>query len=144
MKSVRHAGIVVNDLSRSLRFYRDVLGLKIEREMVEFGQYIENLLGLEKVRVKTIKMSADDGNLIELLHYESHHRKPTDRDICDVGYSHIAFGVENIDHEYNRLKQKGVKFNCAPQVSPDHRAKVMFCYDPEGNLIELVEELKNV
>ena len=35
--------------------------------MVRFDKYIENLSGLEKIRVKTIKMSADDGNLTELV-----------------------------------------------------------------------------
>ena len=142
MKAIRHTGIVVNDLDKALCFYRDILGLKIKREMIEFGEYIDNLSGLKGLRVKTIKMAADDGNLIELLCYESNRRKPLTRDICDRGYSHISFTVEDLDREYMRLKEKGVKFNCAPQVSPDGYAKVTFCEDPDGNLIELVETLK--
>ncbi len=141
MKALRHIGIVVNDLEKTLYFYRDILGLKIRREMVEAGKYIDNLSNLKGVKVKTIKMSADDGNLIELLYYESHPRKPINRDICDRGYSHISFTVKSLDYEYKRLREKEVKFNCAPQISPDGRAKVVFCRDPEGNLIELVEEL---
>ena len=141
IKNIRHTGIVVSNLDKALYFYRDILGLKIRREMIESGKYIDNLSALKGVRVKTIKMSADDGNLIELLYYESHPRKSINRDICDIGYSHIAFTVENLDSEYKRLKEKGIKFNCAPQISPDGKAKVVFCRDPEGNLIELVEEL---
>lgn len=141
MKALRHIGIVVNDLEKTLYFYRDILGLKIRREMVEAGKYIDNLSDLKGVKVETIKMSADDGNLIELLYYESHPRKSIDRDICDMGYSHISFTVGNLDYEYERLKRIGIKFNCAPQISPDGKAKVVFCRDPEGNLIELVEEL---
>lgn len=144
MKAIRHTGIVVSDLEKALYFYRDILGLKIQREMFETGRYIDKLSNLNSVTVKTIKMAADDGNLIELLYYESHPRKPTKRDICDLGCSHIAFTVENLDYEYKRLKRIGIKFNCAPQVSPDGKAKVTFCCDPEGNLIELVEEIKNV
>jgi len=141
MKALRHIGIVVDDPEKTLCFYRDVLGLKTKREMVEAGKYIDNLSDLKGVKVKTIKMSADDGNLIELLYYGSHPRKSINRDICDIGYSHIAFTVENLDYEYKRLKEKGIKFNCIPQISPDGKAKVVFCRDPEGNLIELVEEL---
>ncbi len=141
IKNIRHTGIVVSNLDKTLHFYRDILGLKIKREMIESGKYIDSLSGLKEVRVKTIKMSADDGNLIELLYYGSHPRKSINRDICDIGYSHIAFTVENLGYEYKRLKEKGIKFNCTPQISPDGKAKVVFCRDPEGNLIELVEEL---
>lgn len=141
MKAIRHIGIVVNNLDKALYFYRDVLRLKIKREMLETGSYIENLSALKGVRVETIKMSANDGNLIELLYYKFHPRKPINKDICDIGYSHISFTVESLDYEYKRLKEKGIKFNCAPQISPDGKAKVAFCRDPEGNFIELVEEL---
>lgn len=141
MKAIRHAGIVVTNLDKVLYFYKDILGLKIQREMLETGEYIDNLSALKGIKVRTIKMSAHDGNLIELLYYESHPRKGINRDICDMGYPHIAFSVEDLDYEYKRLSEKGVKFNCAPQISPDGKAKVSFCRDPEGNLIELVEEL---
>ena len=141
MKAIRHTGIVVNDMEKALHFYRDTLGLKIKRKMNETGEYIDNLSALEGVRVKTIKMAADDGNLIELLYYESHPREPVARDICDAGYSHISFTVDNLDHEYDRLEIMGIEFSCAPQISPDGKARVAFCRDPEGNYIELVEEI---
>lgn len=140
MKAIRHAGIVVSNLDKAIHFYREILGLKIQKEMLEADEYIDNLSALKGVKVKTIKMSADDGNLIELLYYESHPRKAINRDICDMGYSHVAFSVENLDYEYKRLSKKGIKFNCTPQISPGRKAKVAFCRDPEGNLIELVEE----
>lgn len=142
MKAVRHFGIVVNNLDKPLHFYRDLLGLKIKREMLEEGKYIDTILNLKNTKVKTIKMSADDGSLIELLYFKSHPRKPKlNKKICDIGASHLTFTVANIDAEYKRLKKRGVKFNSAPQISPDGKAKVVFCYDPDGVPIELVEEL---
>ena len=142
MKNIRHTGIVVSDLEKSLHFYRNVLGLKVQRDILEQGEFIDNILGLKNVKVRTIKMSADDGNLVELLWYKSHPRKPGGaKKICEIGVSHIAFTVEDIDYEYKRLKEKGVKFHCSPQVSLDNKAKVTFCRDPEGNLVELVEIL---
>ena len=62
-------------------------------------------------------------------------------EICNIRASHIAFTADNIDYEYKKLKKQGVKFNCPPQISPDGRAKVTFCYDPDNVPIELVEEL---
>jgi len=142
MKAIRHTGIVISNLEKSLHFYRDLLGLKIERDMLEEGEFIDSISNLKNVKVRTIKMSADDGNLVELLWYKSHPRKPNRaKEICATGVSHIAFTVEDIDYEYKRLKEKGIKFHCPPQISPDNKAKVTFCCDPEGNLVELVEEL---
>ena len=142
MKTIRHIGIVVTDLEKSLLFYRDILGLSVQRDMLEQGEFIDSISNLKNVKVRTIKMSADDGNLVELLWYKSHPRKPGgEKEICKIGVSQVAFTVEDIDYEYKRLKEKGVKFHCPPQISPDNRAKVTFCRDPEGNPIELVEIL---
>lgn len=142
MKSIRHFGIVVSDLGKSLHFYKDLLGLKIKRDMLEEGKFIDTISGMKNVKMRTVKMAADDGYLIELLWYKSHPRKRRENnDICNIGASHPAFTVENLDYEYERLKKNGVKFNCPPQISPDGKAKVTFCCDPDNTPIELVEEI---
>jgi catechol 2,3-dioxygenase-like lactoylglutathione lyase family enzyme len=142
MKAIRHIGIVVSDLDKALYFYRDLLGLKIVKDMNETGTYIDNISALKGVQVRTVKMAAEDGNLIELLCYSSHPDSPDKkRPINQIGCSHVAFTVENLDEEYNRLAQAGIQFNAPPQHSPDGYAKVTFCMDPDGSHIELVEVL---
>ena len=158
MKNIRHFGIVVTDIEKSLEFYRDMLGFKIKIDVLEEGKFIDAILGLKDVKVRTVKMVADDGNLIELLWYQSHARaaakgeeedlssltkgkKMESKEIFNIGASHPAFTVENIDEEYKRLKEKGIKFISLPQVSPNGKAKVAFCYDPDGVPVELVEEI---
>ena len=143
MRAVRHIGIVVSDLEKSLRFYRDLLGLKVVRVMRESGEYIDNMLALENVQVTTVKMSADSGSaLIELLEFKSHpHETPAKRKVYSIGPSHVAFTVDNLDAVYRRLVEAGVSCNAAPQLSPDGYAKVTFCQDPDGTLVELVEVL---
>lgn len=132
MKTVRHCGIVVSDMEKSLEFYRDILGLKIKVDALEEGEFIDAILGMQKVKVRTVKMLADEGDaLVELLFY---HSRPE-------GSSHTAFTVENLDDEYKRLKEKGIKFINSPQVSPNGKAKVAFCYDPDGIPVELVEQI---
>lgn len=143
MKGVRHAGIVVSDMEESMYFYRDLLGLEVVNKAVESGSYIDKILGLKGIKVTTVKLVADDGSLVELLYFHS-HRKELDRKkaICETGISHIAFTVEDLEEEYKKLSKEGVRFNASPQISPDGYAKVTFCEDPDGNLIELVETLK--
>ncbi len=140
MKAIRHIGIVVSDMERSLKFYRDLLGLKVVKNFKEEGKYIDKILGLSGVKLWMIKLAADDGTIVELLKYMSHPQKaPDNPQICDIGCSHIAFTVDDIGKEYTRLSNKGVRFNCPPLVSPDGYAKVAFCRDPDGVFIELVE-----
>ena len=143
IKEVRHVGITVTNMEQSLKFYRDILGFKIQREMDESGSYIDNMLALDDVKVKTVKMSANnsDGTLIELLQFFSHPNKVENSKITRIGTSHFAITVENLDKIYLKLKNAGVKFNAPPQLSPDKYAKVTFCFDPDNTLIELVEVL---
>ncbi len=142
MKAIRHTGITITNLKKSLNFYGDLLGFKLVKVMEEDGEFIDKISGLRKVKVMTVKMAADDGNLVELLYYHSHPRLlGKKRKISTVGLSHISFTVGNLNKLYKKLIDKGIKFNCAPQISKDGKAKVTFCRDPEGNLIELVEEL---
>ena len=143
MKAVRHTGIVVRNLNHALYFYRDLLGLKIVKQMVESGSYISRISKLRDVKVTTVKLAAPDKSLIELLHYHSHPSgKPSRKALFETGISHIAFTVKNARKEYTRLRKLGVRFNSQPQVSPDGYAKVVFCRDFEGNPIELVEVLR--
>ena len=144
MKAVRHFGIVVRDMERSLLFYRDLLSLRIVSSMAESGAHLEQVLGLPNVRVHTVKMTAENGSaLVELLEFESHpDESPQPRTICSLGPTHVAFTVENLDAVFGRLSRQGVRFNSPPQRVPDGRAKVAFCRDPDGTPVELVEVLK--
>lgn len=141
IKDIRHTGIVVKDLESSLHFYRDLLGFQIIKKMEESGDYIDNMSELHDVRVTTVKMKAYQGQMVELLEYQSHPEKQKVRKINDIGISHISFTVDDLDKEYKRLKEAGVPFNAPPQFSPDGYAKVTFCRAPEGTFIELVEVL---
>jgi catechol 2,3-dioxygenase-like lactoylglutathione lyase family enzyme len=143
MKSIRHAGIVITDRKKALRFYRDLLGLKIFKDANESGEFIDEILGLTNVKVNTIKMSADDGGLIELLCYSSHPQKTdSKRKIYSIGASHVAFTVDNLDKTFKKLKKAGINFISLPKISPDGNAKVVFCEDPDGTPIELVEIIR--
>ena len=141
IKGIRHTGIVVTDLDASLYFYRDLLGLQVAKQMEEAGDYIDNWSSLRNVKVTTVKMTCPSGQMIELLKYHSHPAEQKIRKICEIGISHIAFSVDDLDIEYKKLKNKGIQFTSPPQLSPDGYAKVTFCRGPEGTLIELVEVL---
>jgi catechol 2,3-dioxygenase-like lactoylglutathione lyase family enzyme len=139
IKEVRHIGIVVNNMENSLKFYQDLLGLKMIKDMDEQGGYINNMLSLDDVQVRTVKLSAGIGNtLIELLDFKSHNDNEI-RNFYTIGASHVALTVDNLEDLYKHLSENNIKFNAPPQKSPDGLVKVTFCNDPDGTPIELVE-----
>ncbi len=144
MKAIRHAGIVVSDLKKALGFYRDLLGLKIKSRTFESGEYLNKMLGETAIRVITIKMAAERGQtLVELLKFDWPKVEPEKaHGPFKIGPTHVAFTVDNLEKLYQKLLVNGIRFNCPPIISSNGEAKVTFCKDPDGTLIELVEELE--
>jgi catechol 2,3-dioxygenase-like lactoylglutathione lyase family enzyme len=141
VKEVRHAGIVVSNMDTSLKFYCDLLDLKIKSIANEEGEFLDNMLSKKNVKNKVAKLTANNGTaLIELIESESFSNVQP-RDFFTIGASHVAFTVDNLDKTYEYLSNNGVKFNAPPQKSPDGFAKVTFCLDPDNTPIELVEVL---
>ncbi len=143
--SVRHAGLVVRDLERSLAFYRDIIGLKVRARMMESGAYIERVVGIPGAVLEWAKLECPEGSLVELIEYkkgmcpaEENEKVRADR----RGFSHVAFTVRDIEDMYRTLNGRGFHCNNPPEPSPDGLVKVMYCHDPDGIIVELVEELK--
>jgi extradiol dioxygenase family protein len=89
-------------------------------------------------------MSDMNNNILELLYFESHpekHDRNKTKKLTEIGCSHFALTVKEIDSLYGTLTQQGIEFVHAPQVSPNGKVKVAFCRDPDGTFIEMVEEL---
>jgi len=140
--SLRHVGLVVNDLEAALKFWCGAMGFVVTRQMEEFGPHIDAMMGLQDVRVTTSKLSAPDGNILELLSFHSHPDKTHwAGQPYSTGLTHIALTVSDLNETYIELKKFGVIFPAEPQISLDGTAKVIYAKGPEGVLIELVEIL---
>lgn len=141
-KAIRHTGIIVTDMEKSLEFYRDLLGLKVVLDAEWEGEYFAQLTGLAGVRMRVVMLAAMDGKQVELFQFHSHPKQaPGKVETSDIGCSHIALEVDALDKLYAEMQRRGIRCNCAPLVSPDGYAKVTYCHDPDGAIIELVEIL---
>jgi catechol 2,3-dioxygenase-like lactoylglutathione lyase family enzyme len=143
IKEIRHTGIVVDDLEKSLWFYKEKMGFKVFKHMDESGTFIDNILGMDKISVTTVKMILGHGQMIELLDFSSHKKKILQSAINDIGPTHLAFTVDSVDEVYSDFLYDGVDFISTPKISEDGGVKVVFCKAPEGTYIELVELLQN-
>lgn len=146
VSAIRHVGIVVRDLEKSLAFYSGVLGLKIYRRFVEQGSFIDQLTGIEGVTLEWVKLIIPQGGLIELLQYHSHPdseaqvpARPSPSNA--LGCSHVALTVNDLDQMYSRLRAYGCTAKSMPIMTPNNSAKIVYCHDPEGNILELIEDV---
>ena len=137
-KKLDHVAIMVTDLERSMEFYRDLLGL----EKVDY--YEENNIAgasaahdLADVHLKLYIMAAPENPEIT-LHLSQISGRPA---INHAPSAHICFTVEDLNATYESLQSRGVEFVSAPVAWPKDQGgwALCFLYDPDGNLIELVQ-----
>ena len=142
INGVRHTGIVVNEIENAIKFWVNLLGFKVVVDQLEEGEFIDKLLGLENVLVRTVKLAAQDGSLVELLHFISHKSLPIwDGNPYKTGLTHIAFNVANISNVVSILEQNG--YSEVNRYQKSLNGDVLVCYikGVEGLLLELVEQL---
>ncbi len=142
LNNIRHTGIVVRDLNKLISFYEG-LGFSIDNRQIEKGLYIDKIVGLDNVSIETVKLKSPCGGLIELLNYISHpdKKKIIKQPSNKLGCSHIAISVKNLDKAVIFVQNNGGSIVNNPVSSPNGTVRVVYCHDPEGVLMELVEEI---
>ena len=142
---IRHTGIYVKDLEKMKDFYCRHFDMETAVHDTEGGDYSATILGVPGISIELYKLNRRDGTMIELLKPKIEQPDETYApSVTCFGAIHIAFTVENLDKVYRDMTAEGIKFISKPTVSPNGKAYVCFCRDPEGNYLELVEELAGV
>lgn len=119
-----HTMIRVKDLERSVRFYRDVLGLREERRSV-----------LAKADATLVFLTDGAGeHRIEL----TYNHDGRDYELGSQ-FGHLAFGVGDLDRERERLDEQGIAFSRGPYTVTEGGRRIAFIKDPDGIEIELIE-----
>lgn len=145
IKGLYHTGFVVSDLERSLRFYTEVLGMRVERPATELsGPWISSVVGHPGTRLRSAFVGVGDGHSIELLQYLSppsvNVAPPAGRN--RVGASHAGMLVDDVHAWYERLRTAVATVTGPPTLRdadyPWARYAIYF-QDPDGNWLEFVE-----
>jgi len=125
---IRLASIFVEDQEKALKFYTEILGF-VKKEDIPMGDF----------RWLTV-VSPDSPGDIELVlePNENPAANTFQQAIFKQGIPATAFFVEDMDHEYKRLTQQGVKFTAPPTSIPQGPTIALF-EDTCGNLIQLVQ-----
>ena len=137
---LHHASLTVADLDRSLRFYRDLLGVPVREQVDAAAETFSAVSGEAAAQVRIADLDLGDGRVLELIERGDGKARPE-----DAAGHHIAFQVDDIVATYRRLVKAGVKARSKPQsLGPEagrHWAGCIVVYmtDPDGATVELVQ-----
>jgi len=125
-KKLLHTRYRVDDLERTIKFYRDVLGLKeVRRHKSPRGS---ELVFLE---------APESQEQIEICSFPASGPVHVQADL-----THLAFEVDNLEEFGRHLTSLGLKFSDGP-IRSSGGSSFAFIDAPEGYEIELIELPKN-
>ncbi|MCL1817906.1 MAG: VOC family protein [Spirochaetaceae bacterium] len=140
IKRVDHAGLSVSNLEKSLAFYRDLLGLEVERIIEPAPERdLGKVNGIPGSKARIAHLRKGEA-MFELFEYLEPRGKPlpADHKQADIGYIHAGFVSDDVKGDYQRLKEKGVRFLGEP-VEFRPTVWVVYFYGPDGEVGELRE-----
>ena len=116
---IAHVSVLVNDTALALRFYRDVLGLKVNPRRPDLG-YPGAWLNVGALQIHLLELP-DTGN-------------PGEPPAHGGRDYHTALYVSQLDTLKRALEQAGITYT----LSKSGR-RALFCRDPDGNALEFIE-----
>ena len=132
MKKIEHIGIAVKSINKSNALFSKIFGKeKYKSEIVESEGVMTSFFQIGDTKIELIAANNSDSLFNEYLQKNKE------------GMHHIAFEVEDIEKEMNRLKKEGIRLlNNKPKKGADNK---IICFlhpkDTNGVLIELCQEV---
>lgn len=142
----QHVGMGVRDTDRAYRFYRDLMGFRVK--LSDKTSYLEEMapvIGAVVEMRALMAMNVRGGAAIELIEHTSTRPQepPQPVEWGDIGYLELGLKAFRLEDLYLDLKRKGVEF-LTPVRTMDQengkREKYAYLRDPDGLLVQLVEE----
>jgi catechol 2,3-dioxygenase-like lactoylglutathione lyase family enzyme len=142
--TVRHVGIVVNNLDRNKDFWINTMGFELCIEAIEQSPFIDELIAVSNPGLTTVKLTDPNGFIIELLKFENYETEVCwSGDLKRTGLTHIALTVNNLFDLVESLKIQNYLLLSEIKISPNKNVHVVFVEGPEGIMLELVQEIKS-
>ncbi len=133
MKKVEHIGIAVKDLEKANNLYEQLLGVApYKQEEVKSEHVITSFFQVGETKIELLKATSDKSAIYKHI------------DKRGEGMHHIAFEVEDIYAEMERLRKQGFRIlSEKPKRGADNKL-VCFIHPKSANsvLIELCQSIK--
>ncbi|MFV0499683.1 MAG: VOC family protein [Bacilli bacterium] len=118
-----HTCIRVVDLEKSIKFYKDTLGLEITREKDHLNEGFKLVYLSDSLKSFELELTYNVGA-------ESY--------VIGNGYSHLALGVDDLEENHQHFKDMGHEVSAIKGLTKES-SKFFFIKDPDGYLIEIIK-----
>ena len=135
--------VVVEDLEAAKAFFAE-LGMELEGEATNEGDWVGRIIGLSDVRADIAMMRTPDGHgRVELSRFHTPpavRAEPESAPANTLGIRRIMFTVDDVDDTVARLRRHGAEL-VGEVVQYEDSYRLCFLRGPEGIIIGLAEEL---
>ena len=144
---IDHTAIVVGDTEESLRFYRDLLGMRVAGESENYGPEQERLNNVFGARLRITALRANRGPGIEFLEYlapRDGRAAPADKRANDLAHWQTRLMTSDATGAARSLFQAKLAFVspgviALPKIELGY-AKSFLVNDPDGHVMQLIEK----
>ena len=141
--ATNHTSFTVSDLDRTVAYFRDALGFEVTSKAPRDPKKVAEITGIEGAQVM-IAYVRGAGHSIELIEYLG----PSDRTSvrprpCDVGFTHLAYDVDDIDAAIDRSAEHGVfpiGLVTVIDQGPNQGGRVAYLRDSDGITMEFIQK----
>jgi catechol 2,3-dioxygenase-like lactoylglutathione lyase family enzyme len=144
---IDHTAIAVSSTAASLKFYRDILGLKLAGESMNFGTEQEHLNNVQGARLHISGLRSPAGPGIEFLEYlepKDGRSLPADAKPNDLLHWQTTLVVKDAESTAQRLRLNQSLFISPGVVAISEQTlgfkKGFLVRDPDGHTMRLVEK----
>lgn len=148
LSGVFHFSFTVSDIERSKDFYGRILGLHLVHEMRHNHPYTSRQTGFPNADLLVAAFlvpgvqPSSSTHALELVQYLNPPGTRLDTRTNNVGAAHLAFTVDDIHDEYERLAGEGVVFRSPPvpiEAGVNRGGYTAYFEDPDAITLELVQ-----
>ncbi|MDO5708370.1 MAG: VOC family protein [Andreesenia angusta] len=150
LKEIVHIGLTISDIEESIKFYRDILGLKLTGRITMTGEETDKLFNCKNTKVNIAYLIGTDEIIsppIELIEFESKEIERVESSLMRTSISELCFSVDDINKFYKHLKENNIECISEPQKFDFSefgfgKSKALYFKDPDGIILEELEALE--
>ncbi|MGI8826456.1 MAG: VOC family protein [Chloroflexota bacterium] len=148
LTDVFHFSFTVDNIEESKDFYTRVLGLELVHEGRFDQPYTSRQVGYENADLLAAafrlpgKEPEASTHVLELIEYRNPKGTKIDTRTINPGTAHIAFAVDDIFAEYDRMRKLDVRFKSEPvaiEAGPNRGGYTVYFLDCNGITLEMIQ-----
>ncbi len=147
---IYHVGLTVADMEKTLKFYRDILGLRVQGEILMQGKETDAMFRKPNCKARVVYLNGSEeisAPPVELIQFVGNDVEQTPGDLFRTSISELCFYTDDAQKVYEHLLSHNVECLSAPQEFDFReygmgKSKAFYFKDPDGIILEIMEPVK--